>query len=283
MENLLDKLREVQDSLTIKQRMLCKYIIQNCKTVYLMPIGDLSEKSNVGRATIMRFLDVLGYRSYTEFKRALNHACNIEFEADKISNPFFWSKTRNKSLDSLTDCLDESIQLLQKTAAEVDSERFGHIVDLIISAKRVNVLGLRSSSPIAKYTVYQLQNFVDAYDLSDNESMIYDRLYRRQTGDILLLITLQPTTTTSVRVAELCSQWNIPVIVITDDRNASVLKYATDHICVARSDSSRLSILPHMLILEAIINELGVRMAPLSVHTLDQLNQFLLEQNVISN
>ena len=283
MENLLDRLHKMQDNLTIKQRTLCKYIIQNCKTVYLMPIGDLSEKSGVGRATIMRFLDVLGYHSYTDFKRDLNHACNIDFEADKISNPFFLSTTGNKSLDSLADCLEESIQLLQKTVAELDPIHFGHIVDLIISAKRVNVLGLRNSSPISKYTVYQFQNFVDAYDLSDNESMIYDRLYRHQSGDILLLITSQPTTTTSVRVAELCSKWNIPIIVITDDPNASVLNYATSHICVARSDSSRLSILPHMLVLEAIINELGIRMAPLSVRTLDQLNQFLLEQKVISN
>lgn len=283
MENLLEKLSQIERTLTSKQRMLCHYIIKNCRQVSIMPIGELSDRSGVGRATIMRLLSAVGYSSYTDFKRDLNFSSDVEFEADKTSNPFFWSKIIQNSVGSLTACANEIIPLLQKTVTSIDSEQFDQIVDLIIGAQRVNILGLRSSSAIAKYTAYQFQNFVDAYDLSENESMVYDRLYLHQRGEMLFLITTQPTTTTSVRIAQLCKRWEIPVVVITDDPDASILQYATTYLCVARSESSRLSILPHMLVIEALVNELGVRMAPLSVRTLDQLNQLLLEENVIQN
>lgn len=281
MDNLLDKLNKIQDDLTIKQRMLCKYIVQNSKTVYLMPIGELEEKSGVGRATVMRLLNTLGYESFIEFKRDLNEACNISFEADKVSNPFFWSRTEDKISGSLAECLEESIALMQSTAAETDPTQFSRIIDLLMSAQKVNVLGLRASNPIAKYMAYQLRYFVDAVDLSENESMIFDWIFRCQRGELLLLISSNPSTVTSIRVAQLCRERDMPVIVITDKPDATVLNYATNYICVSRSNSSRLSILPHMLVLEAIINELGVRMAPVSVRTVDQLNQFLLEQKVI--
>lgn len=283
MENLLEKLNQIQSALTSKQRTLCHYIIQNCRQVSSMPIGELAERSGVGRATIMRLLATAGYDSYPDFKQDLNLASNVDFEADKVFNPFFWSTLSPNTSGSLAACLNESIPLLQKTVSSINPEQFDRIVDLIMSAQRVNILGLRSSSAIARYTAYQFQNFVDAYDLSENESMVYDRLYLHQRGEMLFLITTQPTTTTSVRIAQLCKRWEIPVVVITDDPQASVLQYATTYLCVARSTSSRLSILPHMLIIEALVNELGTRMAPLSVRTLDHLNQLLLEENVIGN
>ena len=283
MDNLLDKLHQIQDRLTIKQRTLCKFIIQNSKTVYLMPIGELEEKSGVGRATIMRLLNTLGYNSFVEFKRDLNAACSIGFEADKVSNPFFWSKSSDRISGSMAECLEESISLLQKTAAETDSDQFSRMIDLLMSAQKVNVLGLRASKPIAQYMTYQLRYFVDAVDLSENESMVFDWIFRCQRGELLLLISSNPTTATSIRVARLCRERDMPVVVITDKPDASILEYATNHICVSRSDSSRLSILPHMLVIEAIINELGIRMAPVSVRTVDQLNQFFLQQKIITD
>ena len=96
-----------------------------------------------------------------------------------------------------------------------------------------------------------------------------------------LLYLINPTTTTSIRIAELCDQKHIPVLVITDYSKSSLLKFATSALITARSESTRLSILPILFLLEAIFNELGVRMAPVSVNSVELTNRFLMNNKVI--
>lgn len=288
MRNLLDHLSSVQNTLPAKQRKLCEFIEENGKSVYLMSIGNLSAASGVGRATIMRFIGNLGYETYADFKKALNAAYFAAFENHYSSNPFFWSDNDGaaapSNADSINACCGESLQLLQKTARETDRAQFSKIVDIMIASRRVNVLGLRTSSPIARYAYYMLSYFLEnVRDLSENESMIYDLILSANPGEVVLLFATVPVTTTSIRVAQLCQEREIPLIVITDRNNAPPLPYATYHIVIPHTSSTRLTVLPFLMIIESLINEIGTRLAPLSVQAMNKVNTYLIDEKIIQD
>lgn len=288
MKNLLEHLGNICATLPTKQRKLCEYIIANGKSVYLMSVGDLSAAAGVGRATVIRFVENLGYPSYTEFKKALNASFFIAAEEHYYSNPFFWVDDEGTPLpdekDSINACCSESMHLLQRAAKELDRVQFGKIVDLLISSWRVNVLGLRTSAPMASYAYYMLGYFIpDIRDLSENESLAYDWLINAHQGEAVLLFASMPVTATSIRLARLCKERGIPLVVITDREDTPLLPYATYQLILPHTNSTRVTILPFIMALEALINELGTRLAPLSVQKMNEINHFIINEGIVQN
>lgn len=288
MKNLLERLGTIENTLPAKQKKLCEYIIDNGKSVYLMSVGDLSEAAGVGRATVIRLVESLGYPSYAEFKKALNASYFEAAENHYHSNPFFWADEQGALLpedtDSINACCGESMRLLQQAAKELDRTQFGKIVDILIASWRVNVLGLRTSAAIARYAYYMLGYFIpDIRDLSENESLAYDWLINAHQGEVMLMFASMPVTATSVRLAELCHERGIPLVVITDREDTPVLEYATYQLVLPHTESTRATSLPFYMVLEALINEIGTRLAPLSVQKMNEINRYIISEGIIRN
>ena len=282
MKNLLERLSTIESTLPTKQKKLCEYITANGKSVYLMSVGSLSEAAGVGRATVIRLVESLGYPSYAEFKKALN-ASYFEAENHYHSNPFFWADEQGALLpedtDSINACCGESMRLLQQAAKELDRTQFGKIVDILIASWRVNVLGLRTSAAIARYGYF----IPDIRDLSENESLAYDWLINAHQGEVMLMFASMPVTATSVRLAELCHERGIPLVVITDREDTPVLEYATYQLVLPHTESTRATSLPFYMVLEALINEIGTRLAPLSVQKMNEINRYIISEGIIRN
>ena len=106
MKNLLERLSTIESTLPTKQKKLCEYITANGKSVYLMSVGSLSEAAGVGRATVIRLVESLGYPSYAEFKKALNASYFEAAENHYHSNPFFWADEQGALLPEDTDSIN---------------------------------------------------------------------------------------------------------------------------------------------------------------------------------
>lgn len=286
MTNILAVLKERTASMPAQQRKLSEYILSNNNYVCLMTVKELSEKSGVGRATIMRLVESLGYTSYSDFKRDLNDANLIAFDCDKLANPFVWPcqeevTEKNSSIDA---CCQESVWLIQQVAEKLDRDAFDHIVNLLTSARRVNVIGFRSTRPLARFFYYQMQFFQENIrDLSDSESLLYDRIFSFHPGDVMLILSTSPVTSTSIRAAKLCKERSIPVIVLTDNPESTLFQLADFNLQIPRTDSTRLSVVPLIVVLESIINEIGSRMALLSIPSLNTINKYLFDEKIISD
>lgn len=286
MKNLIDQLGTVKFTLPAKQKKLCDYIIENGKQVYLMSVGSLAEAAGVGRATVIRLVEGLGFSTYADFKKALNASYFVAAENHYNSNPFFWVDDEGTSVpdekDSINACCGESMRVLQQAARELDREQFNRSVDLLISSWRVNVLGLRTSAPIAKYAYYMLGYFIsDIRDLSENESLAYDWLLNAHQGEAVLMFGSMAVTATSVRLAKLCKERGIPLILITDRDDMPALPYATYRLVVPHTNSTRSTALPFIMVLEALVNEIATRMAPLSVQKMNEVNRYIIEEGII--
>ena len=286
MENLLKRLTKIKNTLPKKQGKLCEYIIENGKSVYLMPVSNLADAAGVGRATVIRLVERLGFSAYSEFKKELNASYYVAAEEHYNSNPFFWGDDKGidppDEKDSINACCNESMRMLQQARKTIDREQFSKFADILLSARRVKILGLRTSAPISRYASYMLGYFLpDIRDLSENESLAYDRLINARQGEIVLLFASMAVTTTSIKLSKLCHEHGIPLLVITDREDMPALPYATSRLILPHTTSTRSTILPFIMVLEALVNEIAARMAPLSVQKMNEVNRYIIEEGII--
>ena len=285
MLNLIENLETVKNTLPSRQKRLCEYILTNCKGVSLMNVGDLAEASGVGRATVMRFIMNLGFDSYGDFKKALHEAYFNELELHNSSAPYFWQDAENISTqnkDSISVCYANSVNLLSEVEQTLDRSQFDRIVDLLISARKVNIFGYRASAPIAHYSFYMLNYLLsNLNDLSDSESLAFDWIMNAGKDEAALMFCSTPVTTSSVRLAKLCGDRQIPLIVISNSDTLADSVAATHRITIPNNPNVKFTVLPYMMIIEALVNEIGNRLAPMSIVRMNEINEYLEKNNII--
>lgn len=68
---VLEQIIKIKDAVPKKQRILCNYLALNYEKIGVMTVAELAEKAGVGSTTVMRLVQLLGFDSYTTFKKAL--------------------------------------------------------------------------------------------------------------------------------------------------------------------------------------------------------------------
>ncbi len=266
-ENGLDigifaKIQEGIKNFSKQQKKLCIYLNDHYRDAAFMTIGQLSDLLEIGSATVMRTVQKLGYDSYKDFTGVLR-ALLIE-----QPSPSYWPELRRswekgdrKNIDnSLMDITSENMAYLENSITPSLIETFEKSVTLLKQAKRISILGLRSSRTLSYYFYFLMNQFCDHVELADvmGSEEIYSNLVNLNKNDVFFAISLGGPSYAS-RTHEAISYVHgngVPIILLTEDlRNPSV-QYA-ETILTVSSPPGHYSLLPAMNILDALIANLG--------------------------
>ncbi|GAA0989487.1 MurR/RpiR family transcriptional regulator [Acrocarpospora macrocephala] len=144
--NLVASVRAVLPSLTPSARSIARLILDDPATVAKSTITELSAASGTSQATIVRTARALGFSGYSELRLALA-AASAQGERDRLvpgdlapGDPLaeVIAKVTRAESDALAD-----------TAAQLAPERLGAVVDALIGARRVSVVGVGASGLVA--------------------------------------------------------------------------------------------------------------------------------------
>lgn len=146
--NVLQLLKDKMEGLTSTQRKVADYILKNPTEAAFHTIEQLASLTGVSVASVMRLAYSLGYRGYAEFQRDLQELFRncvapperLEANVQKIG--------KNKLLVA---CAEAQIANIQKTVGFLSEEAIEEAFELIASAKRIYVCGVRGSFPAAEY------------------------------------------------------------------------------------------------------------------------------------
>lgn len=279
-DNILERIHVIIPDSPVKLRRLCEYITKNCQSVSLMSVAELARESSVGVATVMRLVKVLGYESFISLKRDINSACLEKF-ADTETSQSFYLKDEISDTDSLAYSFADSIKAIEKTLGDLERVQFTKINDMLLNGRCIHILGFRTSKAIASFFSYQLEALLgNVTELGENESFIYDRILRFQDGDVLFIINNYPTVKKATEIVAFCRSLGHSVIVVSDSINNPLLKFADAYLITSKNESNRYSVLPTLAVLEAIVNEIGIRTAPISIRKINKRDQILREKGV---
>ena len=165
---IIDKMK-ILDHLTIQEKYLVDYIINNQEDILKKNINELAKLSYTSSATISRLCKKLGFNGYKEFKYqyAAEYSHLLELKNDFKIEPF-------SSESSIDDALNK-IELLHKRAIEytkslLDRQVIERIYQLIKNAKYIEIYGTGINFSLAEI-------YTDIFMLDKRDFPIYHQTF----------------------------------------------------------------------------------------------------------
>ena len=280
---VLEQIIKIKDAVPKKQRILCNYLALNYEKIGVMTVAELAENAGVGSTTVMRLVQLLGFDSYTTFKKALAQESLLKNTTPYRSLRQEFSRTsETASRDTFHMAIADGIQVLENLCTPSNISQFEAAIQLMLESDQLYILGMRSSKVLALYFEYVAERFYPHIrQLSREEEFVYDRIAINTTPkDVLLVYSVWPCTKKTIRVAELAHNLGIPMILITNTSLNPLVKIA-DVVIDTNSVNHPSGDTALMLVTEALMSELGRRTAPESTKNIEKIEQALNDNGLI--
>jgi DNA-binding MurR/RpiR family transcriptional regulator len=239
------------------QKLIAKYIEEHYDKVAFMTASKLGATVGVSESTVVRFATEIGYAGYPELQQAMQ-----EMIRNKLTSVQRMEVTANRigSSDVLDSVFNQDIDIIRRTMEETSHEDFYKSVDAIVAARKIYILGTRSSAALATFLSYYLTLLFENVLLvqSTSEGEIFEQMIRVDKRDVVIGISFPRYSRKAVNAMDFAHKSGATVIAITDSSLSPLAKPA-DNLLLARSDIA--SIVDSLVAPLSLINALIVTTA----------------------
>lgn len=233
-EGLMSLMDKKYKNMSKGQKLLARYTMENYQKVAFMTASKLGETVGVSESTVVRFANALGFSGYPKFQDSLQELIKTKLttvERVEMSNRDFTSNSQ-----ILENVLKTDIDNIKETLDTLDQEVNENSINLLLSAKKVYIMGLRSSIYVAKYLGYYLNYILkDVSIVRMDMGEPVEQLLKMGEGDILLVVSFPRYSKKTVQAVRFAKNRGANVIALTDSINAPVAKYA-DEVCTVKNN-----------------------------------------------
>ena len=232
-KNILHTIQSNKDSFSKGQKRIAQYILDNYDKAAFMTAGKLGRTAQVSESTVVRFAAQLGYDGYPQMQKALQQMLRgrltsiqrIQVSRDQMSD------------DILGSVMQRDMASIHTAIEEVDRQEFAKIVDMLLQAENIYLLGVRSSAYLAGYLHFYFHLIFPNVTLVQNSDTggTFEQLVRIGEGDVLVGISFPRYSNLAVNAVEFAKSRGAQVIAITDSKMSPLYK-AADASLLVRSD-----------------------------------------------
>lgn len=257
-DGLMAIMNEKYKTMSKGQKLLARYTMENYPKVAFMTASKLGETVGVSESTVVRFANALGFSGYPKFQDALQELIKTKLttvERVEMAN-------RDYSSDSkiLENVLKTDIDNIKETMETLEQKSYEDAINLMISAKKVYVMGLRSSIYVAKYLGYYLNYILDdVVIIRMDMGEPVEQMIKLGPGDVLIAISFPRYSRKTIQVARFAKNRGAKVIALTDSNNAPTAKISDVVVTVRNNMVSFVdSLVPAFSVANALV--IGVAM-----------------------
>lgn len=255
------------------QKRIAGYILESYDKAAFMTASKLGKTVSVSESTVVRFACELGFDGYPSMQKTLQELVRnkltsvqrIEVANDRIGNQ-----------DVVASVLQSDIDAIRMTSESLDRKEMAASVDLILQARRIYIVGVRSSAAIASFLNFYFRNIFPNVCLISPAatSEMFEQMLHITKGDVLIGISLPRYSSSTVKLMQYARASGASVIAITDKRSAPAGKLA-DHVLLAKSDMVSVvdSLVAPMSVVNALIVCVGRRQEKQLTRTFEDLER----------
>jgi DNA-binding MurR/RpiR family transcriptional regulator len=234
--SFFERIRELE-RMTPSEARIAKHMEQVYPMVALETITTICDCADVGRATVVRFIQKLGYESYSQFQRNLHAEIlqRLQFPPGQInSRP---PKHRAADANLFRRHCDQVIRNLNEAVNRNDYRLVKKAARLLARCKGdIYVMGHRTSFALAAFFHYQLDYLRDGVRLCSNFwGNLSNSVSRITPEDLLFLFFHSRYSRLSERVAHWFNEHGCKIILLTD-REVNPLSHVATLQLVAPSE-----------------------------------------------
>lgn len=268
-----------------RQRTIAAYILENYDKAAFMTASRLGKAINVSESTVVRFAAELGYEGYPEMQRALQEMIRnklTSLQRIEVSN----DRLGTNHADVLTAVMQSDIEKIRLSMDTVSRDGFQTAVRQIMQAKRIYILGLRSSTAIASFLGFYLNLLLDNVVVVHTTSVseMFEQTLRIGAEDLMIGISFPRYSSRTVKLMQFASNRGAEVLAITDSE-ASPLHAIANNSLLAKSDMVSFidSLVAPLSLVNALIVAVGREMNTDLSNTFIELEKIWTEYGVYEN
>lgn len=253
-DELLNQIKERYAKLSKGQKLLADYIMENYDKAVFLTASRLGKTVGVSESTVVRFATQLGYEGYPEFQEALEELVRNKLNSIQRMEVAYGRISQSEILETV---LQSDAEKIKMTLADMDKESFDHAVDMLLHAKRIYIVGIRSCAPLASFLSYYLNLIFENVTLvnTNSSSEMFEQMIRIGEGDVIIGISFPRYSVRTQKSLEFASRRKAEVITLTDSMNSPITAYSSCNL-IARSDMA--SIVDSLVAPLSVINALVV-------------------------
>ena len=257
-KQLIDDIQKQYPRLSKGQKLIAQYLISNYDKVAFMTTSKLGEEVGVSESTVVRFANALGFSGYPKLQDALQ-----ELIKNKLTTVQRVEMNQEYSDDCkiLNKVLKSDIDNIRHTLDDLDEEIFQQASDKLLKARKIYILGMRSSFSIAQYLGFYLDIILDnvhiiRMDMGD----AFEQVVRVTEEDVVVAISFPRYSKKSYQVVDYAKGKGAHVISITDSLFAPIATISDTTLLVKSNMASFVdSLVPALSICNALVVSIGMK------------------------
>lgn len=283
-ENKQDLMRTIQmkfPRLSKGQKLIAEYILKHYDKAAFMTAAKLGISVGVSESTVVRFANELGFSGYPKLQKALQELIKNKLttvQRIELSNDFITEESALKGV------LKSDMENIRATLEKINHKTFEDVVNGIFTAKRIYIVGLRSSTALAEFLGFYLNLILDnvkvlGYGISD----IFEQMISVSEDDLVIGIGFPRYAARTIEALNFAHTKGAKVVAITDSL-LSPLAARADYTLIAQSNMASFvdSLVAPLSVINALIIAVGLREKEKISSTFSELENIWEEYQVYS-
>ena len=241
------------------QKKIAAYILENYDKAAFMTASKLGSLVGVSESTVVRFASELGYEGYPSMQRALQEMIRSRLTyTQRIKS----AEDNLSGQDVLAAVVQSDIDKLRRIVDETDREDFDEVCRKIMTARRIYILGTRSSTFVAGYLNFYLHLMFENVTLVEANAAgeIFEQLFRIGPGDVLIAITFPRYSKVTMNTVKFAKDRGATIVAITDSELSPLYQQADVSLLVTSDMFSFVdSMVAPISMINALLVALGYR------------------------
>ena len=260
-ENSKDLMRLIQGKfirLSKGQKLIAEYILKYYDKAAFMTAAKLGTSVGVSESTVVRFAIELGFSGYPKLQKSLQELIKNKLttvQRLELRNDYF------SDGDALKGVLKADMENIRATLEKINQNTFEDVVKNIFEAKRIYIIGLRSSTALADFLGFYLniilQNVkIVSYGISD----VFEQMISVGDGDLVIGIGFPRYAAKTIDALAFSQDRGAKVVALTDSL-LSPLAAKADYTLIAQSNMASFvdSLVAPLSVINALIIAVGMR------------------------
>lgn len=258
--DLIERIKAKENGFSKGQRKLADYILKEYDKAAFLTASKLGKEAGVSESTVVRFAYELDYDGYPELQKAMNVI--VKTQSSSLQR-LEGAVKRYGNRNPLKSILKTDMNRIKETIAEIDEAEFEKAIESIVTARKVYIIGARSSGFLAEFLGYYLKMILDDVEVVDfnGEVGVFEQIHRIKPEDVFIGISFPRYSRITAQVQQFASRAGATTIAITDSMQSPMTSRSKINL-IAKSDVMAVvdSLTAPLSVINALAVAISIRM-----------------------
>lgn len=239
-------IKEHFQQLSKGQKKVASYVLEYPQDVALKSAQEIGEAVGVSETTVIRFCYSIELSGYSELQTMIRGSI---MQSKSSLGDYLASKAEIEADDIFHEkVMKNDAKNIQKVSERINHHDFQMSCQCLHNAKKIYVLGLRSSFAAAQWLGFTLNVLrSDVHMIEPQSQDIIQLLSHMQEGEVLVVLSFHRYYKETIDLTRLIKKKGVTILGISDAQTAPIYRYADYYFPLGTVKTTTIDIMPTVL------------------------------------